>query len=131
MLLVAPGCLYIFCGEKVNRNSPLRSQLLSNCFRQFCNTDQAYYVPLPDFRINPVASYLAFEVPRAPQAFPMSAGAHHRDAARKDTAWDHRLAVHEGEGELRLQEDHGRLDEVLPESQHDKRQSSGSENDNS
>lgn len=53
MLWVAPGCLYIFRGEKVNRNSPLRSQLLSNRFRQFCNTDQAYYVPLPVCRANP------------------------------------------------------------------------------
>lgn len=60
MLLVAPGCLYIFCGEKVNRNSPVRSRLLSNPFRQFCNTNQVYYVPPPGFRINPRRSYLAF-----------------------------------------------------------------------
>lgn len=55
MLLVAPGCLYIFSGEKVNRNSPRRSQLLSNCFQQFCNTDQASsdQAPVPGFGINP------------------------------------------------------------------------------
>lgn len=69
MLLVAPGCLYIFCGEKVNRNSPLRSQLLSNCFRQFCITNQVCQVLPPGFRVNPRSLLPGL---RSTQSFPAS-----------------------------------------------------------
>lgn len=112
MLSVAPGCLYIFRGEKVNRNSPRRSQLLSNCFRQFCNTDQASsdQASLPGFGTNP---HILPGLPSSPSVscFP---GISHG----KDTSGNHRPAVHQGKAQLRPQEHHGGLDEVLPKSQH-------------
>lgn len=121
MLLVAPGCLYIFCGEKVNRNSPLRSQLLSNCFRQFCITNQACYVPPSGFRINPRSTLPGLRSTPSFPASPRSADAHGQGTGQKDTARDHRLAIHESKGKLGLQEDHGGLDEVLAKPQHDRR----------
>lgn len=54
-------------------------------------------------------------------ASPRSAGAHGQGTGQKDTARDHRLAVHKSKGELCLQEDHGGLDEVLAKPQHDRR----------
>lgn len=76
MLLVAPGCLYIFSGEKVNRNSPRRSQLLSNCFQQFCNTDQASsdQAPAPGFGINPWDILPGLPSSRGSAASPRSTG---------------------------------------------------------
>lgn len=122
MPLVAPGCLYIFHGEKVNRNSPLRSQLPSNHFQQFCNTTQACYLPMPVFRIT-----LCSILPRRRSTPSSSCSSwraqvpNPRGTAQKDTSRDHRPSVHQSKGQLSLQEDHRGLDEVLPESQHGKR----------
>lgn len=48
------ACLFIYLPlvKRSGEKSPLWSPLLSNLFQKFCNTDQAYYVPLTGFRIN-------------------------------------------------------------------------------
>lgn len=121
-------CLFIYLPlvKRSGEKSPLWSLLLSNLFQKFCNTDQAYYVPLTGFRIN-MNNILPVLLQEARKGAHFQADSQRskaicytwyflttkRKKERKDTAWDHRFPVHKCKRKLCLQKHKRRLDKML------------------